>query len=612
MLYPPIGMAYVASYLRNSGYEVKQLDLAAEKRLDLRTTLGLAECSRTSGVMLKIFFKDEYPVSTEELHQDLMTPEVRHVSILPSDFGIQDVDNVIKLIPNLTDSCVHGIRQAKAEVVGFHVVWDSALMSLLIAKKLKEIDPDLLIIFGGPDCSNLFRGGLFSRLGLVDAVAIGEGERTSKELLDQWEKSNGDLRNIKVRGCIINVKGKEVLDHGEPDLISDLDGLPFPDYSDLPLRKYTGFYALPILTSRGCEYKCKFCVDRLAICQETYRERSIGNVVEEVLHLYEKYDVKGLYFCDSSLNASLLRLTSLCDGLMKVKKKVGKTLYWGGDIRVSPITQGIMKRMYEAGCRFLMFGAESASQRILKAMGKGVTVEEMTKAFNWAKEAGIWVFTYWIVGYPGEEEKDLLYSMRFAQENCSNIDEACIASCEVGVGSELYRRRRELGIQILESQIQLNEKLRLFKRYIGGYKAWRERSTKNTPMERMHRRVIFEAFTRSLGYPSNWAIWPPMLPIDKLDASDFPVADEYAVQRIEHKLGGEEIYVIPTTTMEPKRISASQLEILKLCDGNRSVQEISSIIRERIRDNRAMQEVLEDCSRFLADTVRLEIVRLSR
>nr|MDO8097946.1 radical SAM protein [Candidatus Njordarchaeota archaeon] len=612
MLYPPIGMAYVASYLRTSGYEIKQLDLAVEKRLDLRTTLGLAEYSRTSEVMIKILFKDEHPVSAEELHQDLMKPEVRHVSILPSDYSIQDVDNVIKLIPKLTDSCAHMIRQDGAEVAGFHVVWDSALLSLLIAKRLKEIDPDLLVVFGGPDCSRLFRGGLFSQLGLVDVVVTGEGEMTFAELLYQWEKNNWNLRKIKVRGCIVNVRGEGVLDHGEPELISNLDVLPFPDYTDLPLRKYTGFYALPILTSRGCKYKCKFCVDRLAICQGTYRDRSIGNVVEEVLHLHKKYDIKGLYFCDSSLNVCLSRLTSLCDGLMEVRRKIGMPLYWGGDIRVSPLTQRILRRMYEAGCRFLMFGAESASEKILKAMGKGATVQNMIKAFKWAKEAGIWVFTYWIVGYPGEEAEDLLDSIRFVQENCSSIDEVCIAACEVGVGSTLYRRRKELGIQILKSQIYLNNKLRALERFVGGYKTWCNRQGRNTPLERMHRREIFEAVTRALGYPSNWAIWPPMLPIDRLEATDLPIASELIIHRTKHKQRGEEIHIIPITTMEPKSVSVSQLEILNLCDGNRTVQEISSIMGGKFPDSRTIQEILEDCSKFLADAVRLEIVRLSR
>jgi hypothetical protein len=603
-------MAYIAGYLRASGYDVRQLDLAVENRPDLRSSLGLGECSRTSGVMLKILFKEEYPVSEEELHRDLMRPEVKHVSILPSDYSIRDMDNVLKLISNLTDSCVERIRQTEADVIAFHIVWDSALLSSLIARKLKEIDSDLLIVFGGPDCSRLFRGKLFSHLGAIDVVVTSEGEKAFREFLDQWDKCNGDLKKTKVRGCVINVRGKEVIDCGEPELTPNLDTLPFPDYSDLPLAKYTGFYALPILTSRGCKYKCKFCVDRLAICQETYRERSIRNVVEEILHLHEEYGIRGLYFCDSSLNVSLSRLTSLCDGLAEVKKKIGESLCWGGDIRVSPLTQVVLRRMHDVGCRFLMFGAESASQRILRAMGKGVTVEEMSEAFEWAKEAGIWVFTYWIVGFPGEKEKDLMDSMRFVQENSSNIDEACIAPCEVGVGSELYRRKRELGIQILKSGIQLDPKLKILERYVAGYKPWRGKTGENTPMERMHRRMIFEAVTRSLGYPSNWAIWPPMLPIDKLKASDFPVTNEYAVHRIERRTGGEEIHIIPATTMEPKKITVSQLEILKLSDGNRSVQEISSIIRERLGDGRTIQEVFEDCSRFLADAVRLEIVRL--
>jgi hypothetical protein len=477
---------------------------------------------------------------------------------------------------------------------------------LLAAKKLKEIDKDLLIVHGGPDCSRSFRGKLISHLGFVDAVATGEGENIFGKLLNAWKNNN---KSLSARGCIISAHGK-VVDHGEPELVSDLDALPFPDYSDLPLRNYTAFYALPILSSRGCRYRCSFCMDRAVVWNRSYRERSIGNVVKEILHLYDAYAVKALYFCDSSLNPTLQRLDKLCDGFNEIKRKIGKELYWGGDIRATPISRSTLKRMQEVGCRFLMFGAESGSQQILNSMRKGVKTKKMADAFRWAKEAGIWVFTYWIVGYPGETGEDLYESIRFLTGNTENIDEACVAPCEVGYGSELFEKRQIFKIKFLKSEISLREELGRLEQYSRGYRAWVDESKTNTPTERLHRRMIFEAIARSLGYPSNWAIWPPMPPLERLNPDDIPTTEEYVIHRIQSKSNQEEIYVEPRSTMESIKVSPLQLRILQLCDGRRSTKEISEAIRDEGQANMALKSTLEDCSRILADLVRREIIRL--
>jgi hypothetical protein len=556
--------------------------------------------------MLKLIFGDKYPVSAEEIHMDLMTPEVRHISILPSDYSLEDTANTLKNLPGLTKDCAHSIRQTKADIVGFHVTWDSTLLSLLIARDLKSTDESLRIVFGGPDCSRLFRGKMISRLSYVDATVTGEGEKPLGELLSAWDRGDGSLRRVK--GCIIRVDGK-TLDNGESDLIPNLDTLPFPDYSDLVLKNYTAFYALPISTSRGCRYKCSFCVDRLAVWRGTYRERSMANVVKEIVHLKMRYGIKTLYFCDSSLNPTLKRLTELCEGLAEAKKTIGEEILWGGDIRASPLTRVMLQRMHDVGCRYLMFGAESASPKILRSMRKGVTKGRMAEAFKWAKEAGIWVFTYWIVGYPGEKGDDLLDSMKFLVENNENIDEACVAPCEIGYGSELYRKRAELRVKFVRSRITLKEELVDLEKYSRGYKTWIGESGSNTPMERLHLRTIFEALARSLGYPSNWAIWPPMPPINKLDPNDVPIANEYVVHRINDGTS-EEVYVESKSTMESTKAGLLQLQILQLCDGTRSIREISGVIHGRGKTEMSLNETLEDCSRILAEMARREIIRL--
>ena len=310
------------------------------------------------------------------------------------------------------------------------------------------------------------------------------------------------------------------------------------------------------------------------------------------------------------MNPTLRRLTKLCEGLGEARKAIGEEILWGGDIRANPLTEGVLQRMHDVGCRYLMFGAESASPHILRSMGKGVTKERMARVFKWTKEAGIWVFTYWIVGYPGEKGDDLLESMKFLVENTENIDEACIAPCEVGYGSELYQKRREFKVKFLKSKITLREELTDLEKFSHGYKTWVDESGINTPIERLQRRTIFEALARSLGYPSNWAIWPPMPPIDKLDPSDVPVANEYIVHRIEGKVGEEEIYIESKTTMESMRTSLLQLQILKLCDGSRSTREISGVIHGMGKTEMSLNETIEECSRILGEMVRREIIML--
>jgi hypothetical protein len=198
----------------------------------------------------------------------------------------------------------------------------------------------------------------------------------------------------------------------------------------------------------------------------------------------------------------------------------------------------------------------------------------------------------------------------FLTGNTENIDEACVAPCEVGYGSELYEKRKIFRIKFLKSEIPLREELARFEQYSRGYKAWVDEPRTNTPTERLHRRMIFEATARSLGYPSNWAIWPPMPPIDKLELTDVPVAEPYAIHRIENIESEEELFIVPESTMESKRLATLELQILKLCDGTRNIQEISRIVQERTQSVKTLEKVREDCQRIIADMARSEVIKL--
>ncbi len=236
----------------------------------------------------------------------------------------------------------------------------------------------------------------------------------------------GDQRAVRLAQAILNGGVAEHLDHidglGSPrfynapiGVIKELDDLPFPAWDLFPLKNYwqlhfghgpvqTSRY-LPLLTSRGCPYPCKFCVVP-ATNNQKWRPRSAKNVVDEIESSVNKYQVREFHIEDLDPTISDQRIRDICDELLRRNLRVTWKIAAGTKVETirSEETIDLMAR---AGCRYISISPETGSPRLLKEMRKPFNLDHAVRLVRRMNKAGIRSQACFVLGYPGETIEDL-------------------------------------------------------------------------------------------------------------------------------------------------------------------------------------------------------------
>ncbi len=300
------------------------------------------------------------------------------------------------------------VRAIKPDIVGIQTMSFTLIDALLCAKIVKRINKNIPIIFGGPHPT------IFSQetinLKEVDYVVVGEGEVTFKELL---ENINNPKELNGVKGLVYK-EDEKIIDTGPREFIKNLDAIPFPARELIPRKEYYSLLAkrTPIttmITSRGCPYRCLFC-DRPQLGKK-FRARSAENVVDEMEECL-RMGIKEILIYDDTFTIDRQRVLDICSEILKRRLKIG----WDIRARVDNVDREMLERLKEAGCERIHYGVEASSQRILDILGKGITLEQVKKAFRLTEEAGISTLAYFMFGSPKETEEEIKNSIRLAKE----------------------------------------------------------------------------------------------------------------------------------------------------------------------------------------------------
>ena len=165
---------------------------------------------------------------------------------------------------------------------------------------------------------------------------------------------------------------------------------------------------LYLCASVGCPCSCGFC--STPACYGARRKRPISHVLSEIDFLTENYGLDGINFSDELLSFTdeELELIGQC------RDKHNRSFIWGGETRPQPLTKEKLVKMHRAGCRWLLFGLESGSERIREHIGKTYDPDHVRKVVCWCTELGIATFGSFIVGFPGETREDLRQTVQFA------------------------------------------------------------------------------------------------------------------------------------------------------------------------------------------------------
>ncbi len=297
---------------------------------------------------------------------------------------------------------VVALEQQRPRAVGIYATVISRHVALRMARLAHH--RNIPVVLGGPDPSSAPH--VYLQSGWVDAVARGEGEVTGVELARHFSESNpSDLHDIV--GLTIRENG-HMVETGNRPYVPDLDSVPYParDLTDWPLyaattRRFHGASQTTVMTARGCPFQCTWCCK--PIFGEKYRHRSAKNVVGELLELKERYHPEMIRFADDIFTINRRKFLELADGI----ETAGAQIPFECLSRVDLVDEEVLRRLRDIGCRRILYGVETGSQRVLDAMKKGITVEEVHEISRLTRRLGIEQYWFLIYGYPPEDIHDL-------------------------------------------------------------------------------------------------------------------------------------------------------------------------------------------------------------
>lgn len=420
---PQLGPAYLKSSLEKNSYQVKQFDF----NIALYNSVGQ---------IYKRYW--DYDAETQWT-KNTIEAEWEDMQLL---------EGFPFLSEPLLEVWAREIIKSNPGLIGFTAYYTSMNISVLLAKKIKEIDKGRKIIFGGPAIMGLLdisqdrvvniNTPIRKILEIIDMVALSEGEETILEVIKRLE----DNKTMKdCQGIIAQENGFLIVNSLRP-LIKDLDSLPFPDFSILDLHTYTDKRFLPILTTRGCPNRCAFC-DFPYLDRYRFRIREAKNVVEEIKLQIKGHNTELFHFNDATINANIKFLSELCDLIIEQ----GISIRWGASATIkADMDRCLFDKMKQAGCEYLSIGIESASAKVLSEMKKFFSTDTIKRYITDCHNAGISVCTNWIIGYFTERDDDFEKTLNFIAGNARHINEIDAALFSVKPHTYVYENREELGV----------------------------------------------------------------------------------------------------------------------------------------------------------------------
>lgn len=378
--YPPLGTLYAASYARSLGYDVALFDAM------------LAQ-------------------SKQEWENALDTQRPKYAILFEDNFNY------------LSKMCLLNMRDAAFQMIA--------------AAKARGC----VVIVNGSDATDHLED-YFSHGS--DFVLLGEGEITLGELLGKLE--HGENRDYEtIRGLAWRQENGDISHSPKREFIRELDRLPFPAWDLVDISRYRrvwrerhGYYSMNMVTTRGCPYSCNWCAK--PIYGQRYNVRSPDNVARELEWLREHFQPDHVWFADDIFGLkpgwleqfAALVTQSACATPFKCL------------LRADLVNAGAADALKRAKCHTVWMGAESGSQKILDAMDKGTTVQQIYTARRLLGEAGIRVGYFIQYGYRGETRADIELTLKMIRETVP--DEIGISVSYPLPGTKFYENvKMELG-----------------------------------------------------------------------------------------------------------------------------------------------------------------------
>jgi radical SAM superfamily enzyme YgiQ (UPF0313 family) len=370
---------------------------------------------------------------------------------------------IAEAISNIPDADIYGFSSSSLEYN----------ISTEIAEGAKKLYPQSMFVLGGFH-STISPIDKLSRV--FNVVLKGEGEYAILDIVKDWECFSPEWdRKTYVA-----------------ERITDLSVLPYPARHFLSFESIfhkglvvpgSGVYGTTLTTSRGCPFDCSFCGSRQVWGRKvTYN--SVDRVVGEIEDIIDKFNVRQFRFYDDTITLNKKRLKELSYRLAPLG------IVWRCHARVDELDVETCKMLMECGCDEVAIGVESASQEALNSCGKKITVAQSKLGIKTAKENGLKVKAFFIIGLPEDFGNVSQRNIDFIEE--CNLDAVNLSTLSPFPGSKLYDNPAKYGLKFRTEDIS---------KYKMCYGLWGDEADEDFSFEydemsneqlKYHRRVLLE------------------------------------------------------------------------------------------------------------------------
>ncbi len=332
-----------------------------------------------------------------------------------ADADITRILHIRSYVEPFLDFSLASIAWQDYAVVGFTSTFEQNIASLALAKRVKAAYPDVVIVFGGANWEADMGQELHRQFGFVDFVCSGEADDSFPMLVHHlMTRVPAETWTATVPGLVYRDKTGASANTGPPQLITNLDRIPTPDFTeyfrDLELSTLNAS-VLPTLlieTSRGCWWgaksHCTFC--GLNGGSLTFRSKSSQRALDELEQLVSTWRVEQVEVVDN-----ILDMKYFGDFLpMLVDRHLPAHLFY--EVKAN-LTRDQLVLLRKAGVQRIQPGIESMSDHVLKLMRKGTTALRNVQLLKWCQELGIIAEWNLLYGFPGETLEDYQMMLRF-------------------------------------------------------------------------------------------------------------------------------------------------------------------------------------------------------
>jgi len=396
--YMPIGLAYLASYLRSQNHDIRVIDAFGEAPEQVRSSGPYY----IQGLTLEQVV-DRVPVDTTVIGF------YAHLTVTHNTL-LEIISHVKNRFPDCRTVVLENINKVNAY-------------------SLRQVYLD------------------FFKLG-VDYVVLGYLEKRTQRILEAIQTG---APVFDIDGVIVKDNGGKFIPPHDFTKETDLDALPFPAWDLFPVVNYwrlgyahgpltTGRY-LPLLSSRGCAYNCGFCI-MPEVSDRKWKARSAENVVEEIEYFQKKFNVNEFHFEDVNPTLNKKRIKDFCRLLIERNIRIIWKLAQG--TKLESLDSEAIDLMAEAGCNYVSMSPESGSRRMLKLMDKPVDLEHAVEMFSLMNKKGIYTQACFVLGYPGETEHDLQMTAELVRRLAKiGVDEVALFIITPMPGSQIFKQYLE-------------------------------------------------------------------------------------------------------------------------------------------------------------------------